>query len=351
MKIEDHGDAQSVALSGRSGSIDWLCGLRFSVVCASVSWLAGCAGQQSALDPAGRDAERIAGLFWWMTGGAAIVWVAVVALAIYAIRGPTAENQERRAKLIIIGGGAIVPTVVLAILLVYGLAMLPETIARAPEGSLKIAVTGEQWWWEVRYQSPDREEVVLANEIRIPVGEPVEFELNSRDVIHSFWIPSLGGKMDMFPGRRTRLTLRPTRTGTFRGVCAEYCGTSHALMAFYVVVTEKAEFVRWLDQQRQPAPAPAEPIAVKGREFFFSYGCSACHTIRGTSADGVIGPDLTHAGSRLSVGAGILPSEPQAIQKWIARTDEVKPGVLMPHFGMLPPEELQALAAYLDSLK
>jgi cytochrome c oxidase subunit 2 len=243
------------------------------------------------------------------------------------------------------------PAVVLALLLVYGLAMLPKTIARAPEGSLKIAVTGEQWWWQVRYLSPNGEEVVLANEIRIPVGEPVEFELDSRDVIHSFWIPSLGGKMDMIPGRRTRLTLRPTRTGTFRGVCAEYCGTSHALMAFYVVVTEKAEFVQWLDQQRQPAPAPAEPIAVKGREFFFSYGCSACHTVRGTAADGVVGPDLTHTGSRLSVGAGALPNEPQAFQKWIARTDKVKPGVSMPHFGMLPPEELKALAAYLDSLQ
>ena len=319
--------------------------------CAGALGLAGCAGEQSALDPAGRDAERIAGLFWWMTGGAAMVWIAVAALTIYAMRGRKSASEARQAKFLIIGGGVLVPTVVLAALLVYGLAMLPELVARAPEGSLTIAVTGEQWWWRVRYQLPDGEEVVLANEIRIPVGEPVEFQLDSPDVIHSFWIPSLGGKMDMIPGRRTRLALEPTRTGTFRGVCAEYCGASHALMAFDVVVLEKAEFAEWLAQQRQPAPEPVEPIAAQGRDHFLANGCSACHTIRGTEADGVVGPDLTHVGSRLSVGAGILPNEPEAFVRWIARTDKVKPGVTMPHFGMLPPEELRALAAYLESLK
>jgi len=280
-----------------------------------------------------------------------MVWMAVAALTIYAMRGRKSASEARQAKFLIIGGGVLVPTVVLAALLVYGLAMLPELVARAPEGSMKIAVTGEQWWWRVRYQLPDGEEVVLANEIRIPVGEPVEFQLDSADVIHSFWIPSLGGKMDMIPGRRTRLALEPTRTGTFRGVCAEYCGASHALMAFYVVVMEKAEFAQWLAQQRQPAPQPVEPIAAQGRDHFLANGCSACHTIRGTEADGVVGPDLTHVGSRLSVGAGILPNEPEAFVRWIARTDKVKPGVTMPHFGMLPPEELRALAAYLESLK
>ena len=318
---------------------------------ALVLTLAGCAGEQSALDPAGRDAERIAGLFWWMTGGAVVVWIAVAALAVYAVRGRKSAREARQAKFLIIGGGVLVPTVVLAGLLVYGLAMLPELVARAPEGSLKIAVTGEQWWWRVRYQLPGGEEVVLANEIRLPVGEPVEFELDSPDVIHSFWIPSLGGKMDMIPGRRTRLALEPTRTGTFRGVCAEYCGASHALMAFHVVVMEREGFAQWLAQQRQPAPEPAEPIAAQGREHFLANGCSACHTIRGTNADGVVGPDLTHVGSRVSLGAGILPNESEAFVRWIAQTDKVKPGVTMPHFGMLPPEELRALATYLESLK
>lgn len=316
---------------------------------AVVVLMSGCAGEQSALNPAGREAEWIADLFWWMAGGTVVVWLGMVALTVYALRGGKSANP----KWFIIGGGAIFPTVVLAVLLVYGLAMLPPLIAPAPPGSLKIAVTGEQWWWRVRYQPPGEQEVVLANEIRLPVNEPVEFELDSPDVIHSFWIPSIGGKMDMIPGRKTRLTLNPTRTGTFRGQCAEYCGTSHALMAFYVVVMEKAEFARWLEQQRAPAApvAATAQLEMRGRDAFFTNGCAACHAIRGTEANGVVGPDLTHVGSRVSLGAGILPNETSAFRRWIEHTDKVKPAVLMPHWNMLPREELDALAAYLESLK
>lgn len=259
--------------------------------------------------------------------------------------------SARQARLFIIGGGALMPTLVLAGLLIYGLALLPELLAPAPEGSLRIKVAAEQWWWRVRYRLPEGGETELANEIRIPVGEPVEFELESHDVIHSFWIPALGGKMDMIPGRKTRLVLHPTRTGVFRGVCAEYCGVAHALMAFDVVVMETEEFTSWLNQQSQPAAETTEPSALHGREFFFANGCSACHAIRGTTADGIVGPDLTHVGSRMSLGAGTVPNEPGAFIRWIQQTDKIKPGVHMPHFRMLPPEELHALEAYLESLK
>jgi cytochrome c oxidase subunit II len=212
-------------------------------------------------------------------------------------------------------------------------------------------VIGEQWWWRIRYEPAEGEPVELANEIRLPVGQPVEFELESPDVIHSFWIPPLGGKMDMIPGRTTRLLLHPTRTGTFRGACAEYCGTSHALMAFDVVVSEEAEFNGWLEQQRRPVAESSESIVNAGRELFFLNGCAACHSIRGTEARGVVGPDLTHVGSRLSIGAGIVPNGPEGFRRWIAQTDKVKPDVRMPHFGMLPPEELESLSAYLESLQ
>lgn len=286
-----------------------------------------------------------------MVAGGAIVWIAVACLTVYSLRRPVGTMPERRARLYIIGGGAIVPTVVLGGLLIYGLAMLPDLLAPAPEGSLKIKVVGEQWWWRVTYQLPQGGETELANEIRIPVGEPVSFELESQDVIHSFWIPALGGKMDMIPGRSTRLVLRPTRTGVFRGVCAEYCGVAHALMALYVVVTEKEEFTDWLDQQSEPAAEPNEPLAAEGRDLFFANGCSACHAIGGTTADGVVGPNLTHVGSRISLGAGTVPNEPGAFMRWIEQTDKIKPGVHMPHFRMLPPAELGALEAYLDSLK
>ncbi len=286
-----------------------------------------------------------------MTAGAVIIWTAVVILAIWASRTRREFHNQRRASLLIIGGGAVVPTVVLAVLVVYGLAPIPELLAPAPAGSLKIAVSGEQWWWRVRYEPAMGDAVELANEIRLPVGEPVEFRLASPDVIHSFWIPSLAGKIDMIPGRVTRLVVTPTRTGIFRGACAEYCGTSHALMNFYVVVEEKEVFNRWLTNQQALAARPSVSIAGRGQELFFANGCGACHAIRGTPAKGVVGPDLTHVGSRLSIGAGILPNNPDTLIRWIARTDHVKPGVIMPAFGMLPQDDLRALALYMEALK
>lgn len=321
------------------------------VVLEGVLLLAGCSGPLSTLDPAGRSAERIATLFWWLAAGAVIVWVAVIGLAVYAVRLRPEPHSQRGAKLLIIGGGVVLPSLVLAGYLVYGLSLLPELLEPAPEGSLRIAVSGEQWWWRVRYQVPDGEAVELANELRLPVGEPVELLLDSPDVIHSFWVPSLAGKIDMIPGRVNRMALEPTKTGVFRGACAEYCGTAHALMNFYVVVEEAESFARWLARQEEPAQAPAGPLAARGRELFLANGCGACHTIRGTAADGVVGPDLTHVGSRLSLGAGILPNEADDFRQWIARTEDIKPGVHMPAFGMLPSEDLRALATYLDGLQ
>jgi cytochrome c oxidase subunit 2 len=322
-----------------------------ALICAGIAALSGCRGRQSALEPASDGAQQIADLFWWMTGGAFVIWLAVIALTIYAIRArPVAKSGHWAARLIIVGG-AVVPTFVLAGLLIYGLAMLPRLLAPAPDASLKISVVGEQWWWRIRYQPNDGEPVDLANEIRLPVGEAVQFEFESPDVIHSFWIPSLGGKMDIIPGRRTRLTLQPTRAGVFRGACAEYCGTSHALMAFDVVVLEREEFARWLDAQRAPSAAPANAQVALGRERFLANGCSACHTVRGTRANGFVGPDLTHVGSRLSLGAGIVSNDSGGFLRWLEQTDRVKPGVHMPHFRMLPKEELAALAAYLESLQ
>jgi cytochrome c oxidase subunit II len=319
----------------------------------SVWFTLSCRGVQSALAPAGREAERLAELFWWMTGGAVVVWLVTIGLALYAVRARPESLSPQRARLFIVWGGAIVPTAVLTVLLLFGLKPIPALLASAPAGSLKIIVSGEQWWWRVRYQLPGATTGTfeLANEIRLPVGEPVQLQLDSPDVIHSFWIPSLAGKMDMIPGRVTHLALTPTKTGTFRGACAEYCGASHAWMSFWVVVQEKAEFDRWSREQVLPAAPPVAPLAARGQRAFLANGCGACHTVRGTQAQGVIGPDLTHVGSRLSLAAATLPNEPDAFQRWIAHTKEVKPGVLMPQFHMLPPEELQALAAYLKGLK
>lgn len=313
--------------------------------------LLGCGGAQSALDPAGRGAEQIAVLFWWLAGGAAVVWLAVAALAVYSLRARLEAHQHRRAALLIIGGGAVGPALLLAVMLGFGLAMLPGLVAPAPEGSRRIAVAGEQWWWRVQYELPGGRSVELANEVRLPVGEPVDFLLASDNVIHSFWVPALGGKVDMIPGRSTRLSLLPTKSGRYRGVCAEFCGTSHALMAFPVVVMEAAGFERWLAHQARPAASPATALAARGEGLFLASGCHACHTVRGTAAAGTIGPDLTHVGGRLSVGAGTLPSSAAGFQRWIADPEGVKPGVHMPSFGMLPAGEVAAIAAYLEGLE
>jgi cytochrome c oxidase subunit 2 len=315
------------------------------------TFLTGCSGVQSALDPAGLGAERIATLFWCMAGGATLIWLIVVGAAVYAIGIRQRAHSPQSMRLLIIGAGTLVPTLVLAGLLGYGLSMLPGLLEPAPEGSLRIRISGEQWWWRVEYRPPDAEPVTLANEIRLPVGEPVEFILSSPDVIHSFWIPSLGGKVDMIPGRVTRLTLQPTRTGVLRGVCAEFCGDSHALMAFEVVVLEKPAFEAWLAHERTAAAAPATTLALAGRDVFLGTGCGACHTVRGTPADGVIGPDLTHIGSRRTLAAGVLPNNAETMARWLIDPAGVKPGVLMPHFGMLPPDEITALAAYLEALR
>lgn len=286
-----------------------------------------------------------------MTAGSIVVWLGVIALLVYSVRTRPESFTRRKARMMIVGGGVVVPVTVLTVLLLYGLAPILALVAPAPPGSLKIVVSGEQWWWRVHYLRSGEQPIPLANEIRLPVGEPVEFHLESPDVIHSFWIPSLGGKMDMIPGRKTRLVLTPSRTGVFRGVCAEYCGASHAWMAFSVLVQPRNEFDAWLRHQSQPAAPPQDEWATHGAQLFLAHGCSACHTIRGTTAAGVVGPDLTHVGSRLSLAAGTLSNDHDAFAVWIRQTHEVKPEVLMPSFHLLPAEDIHALAAYLEGLK
>jgi cytochrome c oxidase subunit 2 len=312
---------------------------------------AGCGGAQSTLAPAGRGAERIASLFWWMTAGSIVIWAGFMALTVYAVYFSREPKGVRGVRRLIVAGGVALPSVVLAGLLTWSLATMPGLLEPAPAGALELHVTGEQWWWRVRYLSPGREPVALANELHFPVNEPVEIRLDSPDVIHSFWIPALGGKTDMIPGRQTRLRLEPTRSGVYRGTCAEYCGASHAFMSFPVVVEEREAFDRWLAAQAAPARSPDTPVAVRGRDVFFESGCGACHAVRGTHAKGVIGPDLTHVGGRRTVGAGRLDNGADALRRFVTHTAQLKPGVLMPAFGMLPRDDLIALATYLESLK
>lgn len=327
--------------------------------------LGGCAGVQSALAPAGVEAADIATLMMWLFVGGAIIWAGVLGLAVFAVRAArsnasavpwtgeesdaTKRHETRYARRLIIGGGVVFPVVTLCVLLVYGLRMTPPLLAA--DSDFVIDVTGEQWWWRLSYERPGAENVVSANEIRLPVDRRVTFRLAAADVIHSFWIPVLGGKIDMIPGRTNQLTVEPTATGRYRGVCAEFCGLAHAMMAFDVVVMQEAEFDAWLQAQAADAAPPAGAMAVRGQRLFLDNGCGACHRIGGTPARGAVGPDLTHVGSRLSIAAGTLPLDESRLAEWISQPLSFKPGVEMPSYHMLAGEDVAAIAAYLRGLE
>lgn len=314
--------------------------LALALLAASLS---ACNPVQSALHPAGVDAANLSRLFWFMTIGGALVWCIVMGCAIYAVLGKKRPRSEKFADRFILVGGVAFPTIGLAFLLVFGLSMLPDWDG-SDEPDLRIHVVAEQFWWRMNYELPDGNTVETANELHLPVNSTVEFVLYSHDVIHSFWIPALGGKMDMIPGRTNLWRLRPTETGVFRGVCAEFCGPSHALMAFQVVVHDEEGYQAWLAAEQQPA-SPA------GAETFIASGCGACHVVRGVSEAGSVGPDLTHFASRRSLGADTLPITAETLHSWLAAPSHIKPGVRMPSFGTLPQADRDAIVAFLLELK
>ena len=302
--------------------------------------------KQSMLDPASTAAALIHELGLWLYAGVGMVLALVVALTLY---GAFSAPRKVSEKLWLLGGGIVFPSVVLAALLGYAL-HVGHALSGPPQRPADIEVIGRQWWWQVQY-AVDGGQTVLANELRIPVGRPMEIALSTEDVIHSFWVPALAGKVDMIPGRANRIVIEARAPGVYRGQCAEFCGTQHSWMAFYVVALPEEEYRTWLAQQAAPAAAPTDPFLARGRDTFLREACAACHTIRGTRAEGKQGPDLTHVGSRLSIGAGVLGNGPAAMAAWIADPQHVKPGNLMPAGRILPGEELRALAAYLESLK
>jgi cytochrome c oxidase subunit 2 len=240
----------------------------------------------------------------------------------------------------------IAPALVLLVIAIPTIQVVFRTQgAAAPPNALEVRVRGWQWWWEFRYPELD---VVTANELHLPVGRPVVFTLEGPDVIHSFWVPQLGGKRDVVPGRLNQLTLTPERAGEYWGQCAEFCGASHANMGLRVIVEEPTAFERWVAAQAAPPPEP-EGAAAEGKALYARSACVGCHTIRGVSA-GVLGPDLTHFGSRTLFGAGLWPNEPQHLVSWLKDPPALKPGAKMPNLN-LTDAEAQALAAYLMSLK
>lgn len=312
-------------------------------------------GVQSALAPAGPHADGVATLSWIMFAAAGAIFVAVIALLAAAILLPQERRRWLASRGAVIAGGIAFPVVVLSALLVYGLALAATLSRPDTPDTLRIQVVGEQFWWRVLYERDatreGTEEIVTANEIHIPTGRPIRFLLTTRDVIHSFWIPSLAGKLDMIPGQTNSLVVSAERPGVYRGQCAEFCGGAHALMAFEVVAHAPDAFAAWRTSQARPAAEPGDAVLTRGRELFLAAGCGACHTVRGTPAAGGIGPDLTHVGGRRTIAAGSFPNNQGTLAGWIADSQHLKPSNGMPSFTVFEGEELRAVAAWLESLK
>jgi cytochrome c oxidase subunit 2 len=324
------------------------------------AFLAGWTGRHSALDPAGPQAERIEDLWWLMFWVSTAVFLAVLAALLAALLrrrrgedgapGPIAPEARRRLTRVV--AGAVGVTVILLFVLLFASVGTGRALGSlsSPQ-ALKIKLTGHQWWWSVEYQDPvPGRMVTTANEIHIPTGRPVLVQLESRDVIHSFWVPNLHGKRDLIPGHEGEAWIQADRPGVYRGQCAEFCGHQHARMGFLVVAEPPEAFAAWLEAQRRPAAPPATPAQLRGQKLVETLPCALCHTIQGTEASGKTGPDLTHLASRRTLAAGTLPNTPGHLAGWIVDPQSIKPGNHMPA-NTLQSEDLQALLAYLGSLK
>jgi cytochrome c oxidase subunit II len=335
-------------------------GITAAVVAGALLIASGCGGRQSAFDPAGPQSGSILRLWWLYFGVTATIYIAMVSLISGAIitrrrqrktaviLAPPATEERRLTRSVEVG--VVISIVILGILLIGDFATGRAIHSLRGPDPLVIRVTGHQWWWEVRYEDPEPYNyVTAANEIHIPIGRAIQFELQSADVIHSFWIPNLQGKRDMIPGHPTHTFLRADRPGTFMGQCAEFCGYEHAFMRFVVVAEPEEDFRRWIEAQRQPAAKPTTEKQRRGKSVFLETTCAMCHTIRGTMAGSRIGPDLTHFGSRPLIG-GMLANTRGNLGGWIVDPQHLKPGVRMP-LNVIKPDELDALVDFLTNLK
>jgi cytochrome c oxidase subunit 2 len=318
--------------------------------------LGGCVGIQSTLDPRGPAAETIADIHWIMFWGAVAIQVLVMVLALYAVFRAPAKRRPVSVNVMIAAGGVALPLVTLSALLVYAVVSMGKLRAEPDDASMmRIEVVGNQWWWDVRYLGPDGTTVArTANEIHIPAEVPVKFLVRSNDVIHSFWVPNLAGKIDLMPGRTHHIVLQASQPGLFRGQCAEFCGAQHARMAFHVIAEPADKFASWLERHRLPAQEPVDALALRGREAFASNGCVACHAVRGfggTTTSSERGPDLTHLADRRFLFAGTLENNRENLIDTIVRSQIVKPGNAMPSYTHIDRKELDAMLTYLKGLR
>jgi cytochrome c oxidase subunit II len=313
---------------------------------------AGWSGKSpSILDTHGSESTRIAGMWWLMFGLGAGVYAVVAFFVVWAIvrgrrrddggDGPVSDNAW------IVWGGVVVPVVILGVLAAVTVQATSE-LRRPESNALQVNVVGKRWWWQVSYPGTP---YTTANEIHLPAGRPVEIHLDSDNVVHSFWVPQLAGKEDLVPGQHNVLRFTPDTPGTYIGECAEYCGLEHARMGFVVVVEAATDFDRWLTRRQVAPSAPDSEAAAEGETVFVREPCAGCHTVRGTPAQGTVGPDLTDFGARSTIGARTVENTPQNLAKWIVDAGSMKPGALMPPMTQLSSRDVDNLVAYLEGLQ
>jgi cytochrome c oxidase subunit 2 len=317
--------------------------------------LSGCSSVQSVLDAQGEAAIALKNLIIFIALVAAAIWLAVVSVMVFALvrrNGQTAGHDHRseRAMTIAVATATAATAVIVGILTVASF-YTTRALNSGGDADVTIIVRAQQWWWQFIYTSPDQKQLFqTANELHIPVGKTVRLRLQAADVIHSLWVPSLAGKLDLIPGRENILTLRAERPGVYRGQCAEFCGLQHSHMAFVVLAEDDADYQHWLAGQQLDGAAPSAAEAIAGQSVFLARQCAACHTIRGTPASGSTGPDLTHVGSRRTIAAGLLETTRGSLAAWIADPQTLKPGNNMP-IVPLTADELRQLSAYMESLR
>lgn len=319
--------------------------------CGSMDWMG---------DPSGPDSRDIATLTWVsslaIVAIVLIVWVILAYLIARRTRGSLAEHMPHTTKTgmgwIYIWGLAVPGVLLLAGLIASVVLMYSASVHQHAHAEPEITVTGHQWWWQVRYHGKTSDETFdTANEIHIPAGRPVLIGLRSSDVIHSFWVPKLHGKVDLVPARSNTIMLEADVPGRYEGQCAEFCGAEHAMMRLVVVAQSETEYAAWKIAQHGPSIYPTQEPEIHGLEVFEQRSCGLCHTIRGTHALGTVGPDLTHLGSRTMIGANSYPNNRAYLQGWIVRPHSLKPQVLMPNLFQMTGDDINALALYLGSLK
>lgn len=325
--------------------------LSLCILAIAAATLGGCRDAHSVLAPGSDHAEQIEILAWILFIGGTMILLIVIAIATAALLGPARMRRALQSEAFILLSGLAFPIIVLTCLLAYGTAVTGAGPNSSDSDPLEVTVIGEQWWWRVIYHQKEGGPIEAANELRIPTGRSVKVALKSADVIHSFWVPALAGKVDTIPGRTNFITLAANRPGVFRGLCAEYCGGAHAFMGFHVVSLDPDDFEKWFARERSEARLASTPSQQRGRSLFLSKGCGACHTVRGTRARGTIGPDLTHIGSRQSIAAATLANNPGSLVNWIRDNQHIKPGNLMLNFESLATHELNDIASYLENLE